>query len=496
MIKISVVIGYVTITGFHATQEGRRTREFIRDHEIYSLGMAVSAHLYRTAERYNRVGEELLQDDFLRDWILAGEVNEEALRVFLENVRERYGMLDASIVSDRSETYYGTDGRTLALSPENTERDGWYYLYRDADVDTNIDAWYYPETGMVGMWVNTAIRDTDGRFLGVTGGGVELEDFSATLHAFGELPEVQVYLARRDGRLVYASDRLLLKSHACTSSLWDIPLGDLFPDEPSTGSWAIVDSFGVTGPMLFVGYSDTWDTFVILEKSGNSIRARMRSTVLNSLATAGVLTLAFTFFTLLMVRVARTRIDSQARRLEELAGKDMLTGLDNRLRFTETVMSEYARVCRTGEKSSLLLMDLDRFKDVNDTFGHPVGDTVLAKAAAVIRANVRDTDHVARFGGEEFIILLPGTSTEGARMAAEKIRSAVSECTFPAPAEELRITASFGVAPLVEDESSVSCSDGSPKPATRVDQAYQKADEALYRAKRNGRNRVEVATPA
>ncbi|TVQ26779.1 MAG: hypothetical protein EA383_04490 [Spirochaetaceae bacterium] len=117
VVKVSVIIGFFALSGFHTIQEGRRTREFIRDYEITSLGMAVSAHLYRTADRYHRIGEELLRDGFLRDWILGGEENEDVLREFLEDIRERFGMLDASIVSDLSETYYGTDGRTLALSP-------------------------------------------------------------------------------------------------------------------------------------------------------------------------------------------------------------------------------------------------------------------------------------------------------------------------------------------------------------------------------------------
>lgn len=108
----------------------------------------------------------------------------------------------------------------------------------------------------------------------------------------------------------------------------------------------------------------------------------------------------------------------------------MLTGLDNRLRFTDIATREAARIHRTGEESSLILMDLDRFKNVNDTYGHPVGDEVLRKAAGVIRSNVRDTAPDA------------GHSVEH---------------------------------------------------SSQVDRAYQAADSAMYHAKRNGRNRVEVA---
>ncbi|SIQ69200.1 hypothetical protein SAMN05920897_11323 [Alkalispirochaeta americana] len=206
VISLSIILGFCALTGFHALQEGERTRNFIRDHEIRPLGMAVAAHLDRTASQYHRVGEELLRDGLLRDWIRGGEEDEEELRFFLESVRTRFDMIETSIVSDLTETFYSTDGRTLVLDPDNQDRDGWYYLYRDSLVETNIDAWYYPEKGQVLMWVNVPIFDKDGSFLGVTGGGVLAEDFTRTLLSFGQLPGVNVYMARRDGRIVYAGD--------------------------------------------------------------------------------------------------------------------------------------------------------------------------------------------------------------------------------------------------------------------------------------------------
>ena len=95
--------------------------------------------LDRTAAEYQRFGHELLRGDFLRDWIVGGEEDEDELRAFLEEIRAQYGMMDASIVSDCSETYYGTDGRTVRISPDNWERDGWYYLYRGEMPEANID---------------------------------------------------------------------------------------------------------------------------------------------------------------------------------------------------------------------------------------------------------------------------------------------------------------------------------------------------------------------
>ncbi|TVR67218.1 MAG: GGDEF domain-containing protein [Spirochaetaceae bacterium] len=486
VLGVSVILGFFALTGFHALQEGRRTREFIRDHEMRSLGMAVSANLDRTAAQYHRVGEELLRDGFLRDWILGGEEDEQELRAFLEDVRARFDMMDASIVSDLTETYYGTDGRTLVLDPDNQERDGWYYLYRDTPGETNIDSWYYPETGQIGMWINVPILDRDGTFLGVTGGGVLAEEFTETLLAFGRLPGVNVYMARHDGQIIYANNTRLVRSGANLDDLWKLPVRDFIPRNVTEGEDAVLEPQGVTGPLLWTSFSREWNTYLVLEKTGEIVSARTRTTAINSALAGGVLTLSFSAITLLIVRAARKRIQEQAQRLEELAGQDALTGLNNRVRFNDIIQRELTRIRRTGEQSCLVLLDLDYFKKVNDTYGHPVGDSVLVTIARVIRENLRDTDHVARFGGEEFTLLLPGTSLEGAWQVAEKVRLAISECSYPGAPDDFSVTASFGVAPLLAERNT---EDGS----VSLDRVYGEADRALYRAKHMGRNRVETA---
>lgn len=481
VLSVVVLSGFLALTGFHALQEGRRTRDFIRDHEMSSLGLALTANLDRTAARYLHVGEELLRDGFLRDWILAGEQDEQALRSFLESVRSRFDMMDASVVSDRTETYYGTDGRTLVLDPDNQERDGWYYLYRDSLVETNIDSWYYPETGKIGMWVNVPIQDEDGTFLGVTGGGFMSDEFTETLHAFGQLPGVNVYLARKDGQIVYAADAALLKSGAAIDDLWGVTLTGRFAQDHSERPSLVLEPGGLAGPIIWASYCDDWSTYLVLEKTGEIVSARTRATMINSAMAGGILTVSFSGIVVAIVLAAHKRIQQQARRLEELAGTDALTGLNNRVRFNEIVERELARIGRTGEQSCLVLLDLDYFKSVNDTHGHPAGDAVLVRIAEVVRAHLRETDHVARFGGEEFTLLLPGTDLYGAQNVAEKLRFAIARCDFVGTAGSFSITASFGIAPLLGDG------------AATLDDAYNEADRALYRAKRSGRNRVEIA---
>lgn len=170
-------------------------------------------------------------------------------------------------------------------------------------------------------------------------------------------------------------------------------------------------------------------------------------------------------------------------RLREQAQVDELTGLGNQRAFHETLERELAIARRSGVPVGLVLLDLDDFKQVNDVHGHPTGDRLLAEVGRVLRGAVRSTDTVTRWGGEEFAVVLPHTDLQGAAVAAESVRVAISRIRVPLPdGKGLRVTASLGVA------SSPSCS-------RDPDGLYAVADEALYDAKQAGKNRVGVAGP-
>lgn len=169
------------------------------------------------------------------------------------------------------------------------------------------------------------------------------------------------------------------------------------------------------------------------------------------------------------------------RRLEVMANTDPLTAVLNRRALTERLASELERVKRYDSTVSVLLIDIDHFKRVNDNYGHLVGDDVLMDVGALLQSAVRSVDVVARYGGEEFVIALPETGLAGATAFAERIRELVEEHTFAhAGGSDLRLTASIGVASY-------------PSPGLEtVEDLLAKADQALYRAKAEGRNRVRT----
>jgi diguanylate cyclase (GGDEF)-like protein len=176
------------------------------------------------------------------------------------------------------------------------------------------------------------------------------------------------------------------------------------------------------------------------------------------------------------------RLQRINRELEHLSVTDAITGLRNARYFHARLHEEHAEQARSGEPLALVIVDLDHFKRVNDEYGHPVGDDVLANAASAIAAVTRQGETAARVGGEEFGLLLPGSDAAAARDAAERVRAAIAAVDTRLPdGSAVRVTASAGVA------STAILPDATQR------QLYRAADEALYAAKAAGRNRTVVA---
>jgi two-component system, cell cycle response regulator len=175
-------------------------------------------------------------------------------------------------------------------------------------------------------------------------------------------------------------------------------------------------------------------------------------------------------------QLAQANLNLRRREAEIVAMSltDQLTSVGNRRLLDQAMATEIARAARSGKKLCAFIADLDHFKRVNDTYGHEAGDNVLAAFGSLLRRNTRQTDIVARFGGEEFVMLLPDTDLAEAVIIADRLRETLAaECVEPLPDP---VTASFGVAEMTIGETGAAM--------------LQRADKALYRAKQAGRNRV------
>jgi diguanylate cyclase (GGDEF)-like protein len=179
------------------------------------------------------------------------------------------------------------------------------------------------------------------------------------------------------------------------------------------------------------------------------------------------------------LRQRNRELGAAMEQIRELVNVDSLTGVYNRRRLFEVIREESSRYSRSPGSFSICLLDIDHFKLVNDTYGHQAGDAILQAVAQSVAGDLRTIDCFGRYGGEEFLMVLPQTPLEGARIKAERVLARVASLKFPKIGDDFQITVSIGVAEYHNDET--------------TDDTLQRADKALYEAKDAGRNQVRLS---
>ena len=207
--------------------------------------------------------------------------------------------------------------------------------------------------------------------------------------------------------------------------------------------------------------------------------------IVKSLITLTIVLVVVFSLSMLIVRVAARELNFAQKKLHKMATEDALTGLKNRSGILESIREETSRNQRRNALSatysfSLIMVDVDNFKAINDGHGHPVGDQALREIAQTIDSTIRDHDLIGRYGGEEFLLLLPDTDYEGATPLAERIRQSVERLEFFYGEIKIPLTISLGVTTVYDDD---------------YEEALKRSDKALYQAKAEGRNAVAVISP-
>ncbi len=340
-----------------------------------------------------------------------------------------------------------------------------------------------PATRRSNYFASYPVRDEAGSIAGVAVLQKPLDATAADLKPFGRL----YFLIDPDGIVVQTNQADLM-----LRPLWPLPaerksaLRRQFPaldDRPLTereikdATWISFDGERDFVRRSYVKYSQ-WSV-VLAVPSTRIFASRVLGIVITLLVAIMVLIYFFGREHGIRDRIQldrRLELQELARDLRRKATTDPLTGLPNRLKFDASLADEIARAQRYHSSLALIMFDIDHFKRVNDLHGHQAGDAVLVGLSQLLSGQVRSVDLLARWGGEEFVLLAPGSDAATARQAAEKLKTLVAEANFDAVG---KISCSFGVAELSAGDS--------------AETLVARADGALYRAKLSGRNRVELA---
>ncbi|MEX0588300.1 MAG: sensor domain-containing diguanylate cyclase [Cyanobium sp.] len=433
---------------------------------------ALSGEVERYLTRPVLLSSSMARNTFLERWIAAGERDQSQMVNYLRDIQAKYGATTAFFVSGRTGRYYHPKGVLKSVSPSDPG-DRWFYrVQASADpFEVNIDR-DTADPNRVTAFSNFRVLDQAGGFIGAIGLGIDVRELARELNRFQDRYGARVLLVTRAGEVVLSpGDGSEGDSVATLKEVPGLaPYVSRILDQPATSL-----QFSQGEGQLFVSSRQIpelgW-VMVVLQQTDPS-----KQGLLPILGQNLLIALAVSSVVLLL---ANATVGNYQRRLQQLAITDKLTGLLNRTAF-DTLFDRLVKdSLRRQEPLAVMLFDIDFFKLVNDSHGHAVGDQVIQHVAAVLQRSTRGSDLLFRWGGEEFLLLLPDCSASQAQERAGRQRQILRSEPLPnSPSSADPITTptlSCGVTTYQLGE-------------TRLE-LLLRADQALYAAKRGGRDRV------
>ncbi len=477
-IKLILVLSTVLIMAFVSTSliaymvSENRYRASALNEILPLLTSNILSEIQRDLMMPIDISSLMANDTFLKDWALAGEENASQVEKYLKEIKDKYGFFTAFFVSERTGRYYYHDRILKTINPDDSH-DVWYYAFKERNVDMDLDVdTDEASAGTLTIFINHRIVDYEGRFLGVTGVGLSMDSISQLLSEYEDRFGRLVYMVDSNGLVQAHPDISLVES----ASIMDAEgIGAVASDILAHKDSSETYEFDRKGRRVFleVRYFPQFDWYLIGEQEAGDSPGHIRSALFTNLA-VGLLA------TCIVITVVIVVVNRFQGKLEALVMVDPLTGVANRRHFLETLQAEVVRAKRYEHALSLLMIDVDRFKKINDRHGHLIGDRLLGILTETIQDSLRDSDTLGRLGGEEFGVILPETALDVAVIVAERIRAGVSARSLKEPIlERLHTTVSVGAASM--------------RPGlTDYEDLLRRADDAMYRAKADGRNQVSV----
>ncbi|NQD93374.1 GGDEF domain-containing protein [Pseudomonas sp. CrR25] len=457
-----------SLASYYAALESIRSN--IVNTELPLTSDNVYSEIQKDLVRPVLISSMMARDTFVRDWVMAGEQDIEQMTRYLREVQEHYGAVTSFFVSDRSQTYYQAKG-VLKQVRQDEPRDIWYFRVRDMQpaYEINVDVDMANQDRLT-FFINHKVFDYQQRFIGATGVGLTVDAVVKLIDDYQMRYDRSVYFVDTAGRISLTGATGGPLGATVGQSLSEVAgLEDMQAKlaQPQSGNFEYQEHG--RSHFLNVRFIPELDWYLIVDKLENGAVAGIRQSLYLNL----LICLVVTAVVLGLVSIALRRYQT---RIAALATTDSLTELPNRRGFDLLANQAIQEARRNQSPLCALLLDLDNFKALNDSHGHLAGDQVLRGFAHRLQSNLRQSDIICRWGGEEFILLLKDTPPEQARQLAEKVRQNTEQNGFDFQGACLQITTSIGMAEL--------------QPNDALDQLIGRADRALYRAKQTGRNRL------
>ncbi len=466
-ISLLLLLGFATTSLISYYLANKSIQQRIRTDSLPLTSDNIYSHVQRDLISPVLISSVMAKDTFVRDWVIGGEQGSAQIIKYLSEIQQEYNTITSFFISDKSHRYYHSSG-VLKTVDAKDPKDAWYFdsIKTKASYDINLDD-DTADLSRTNFFVNHKIYDYNQNLLGIIGVGLASEIIRNRIDEYQQQFNRTVYFVNKKGEVTLHGSRFSKAKSLHEMKGMSAISQDLL--NKTTGSF-VYDN-GENKVFVNTRLVDELNWFIVIEEA-HTQQAEMLHVLWINLLLSVIITFAIGW-------IIHYLIKRQQLQLRTLLTNDYLTKLASRQGFAPVFDQMLKSAQRSQEALSILLIDIDHFKKVNDQLGHLQGDAVLQSLADVLRDSVRDCDAICRWGGEEFLIALADCNAESAYAIAEKIRKLSEEKLFSQTALSSPITVSIGLAEYGLNETS--------------DHLFSRADEALYRAKGNGRNQVVQA---
>ncbi|KAB7889307.1 sensor domain-containing diguanylate cyclase [Poseidonibacter ostreae] len=467
--KILIIITLLLFIGFFTTSffSYKIATDLAKNELKYKSLPLSSDNVYSEIQRDilkpNLVSSLMAQDTFMINWMIDGEQDIKQITTYLSTIMNKYNTSSSFLVSDKTKNYYYPKGILKEMSPNN-KRDIWFYRVKNIvdEYESNIDI-DLAANDSITIFTNYKVKDFNGNFLGATGVGLKTSHVSNLLKTYKEKYNHEIYLINKDNKILISSkdkQDTYSKDNFMHKVINTFNKNDLSTQEYYKNSEKYI---------LNIRYIDELNLYLCVEAKEGYFTKELEETFYINILIFSIIILIIMVFIILYIK-------RQQEILKNIAKTDKLTSLQNRNNF-DSIFEGLFNSKRKDEKDlTILIFDIDNFKKINDEFGHLVGDKVLIEVANIFKSTFRNSDILVRWGGDEFVALLPKIKEEKAYRLTKKLSQNINNNETLFNLLKQKITISVGL--------------HSKKDETSKEELFSKADKNLYQAKQEGRDKI------
>lgn len=414
------------------------------------------------------VSSMMANDTFVQDWIINDETNNHKIKEYLDAVKNKYGMFTTFLVSEKTGNYYTQDGLIEKIDKENPNN-SWYFKFKhiQENHEINIDFNQNLANGLI-MFINYKIFNNKYSYLGATGVALKISYIDDMLKMFRQKYHFKVFFLDEKGEILLSEKDYISEKNIDEIEYLKKYKNEIISKEPLSLEY---EDNNKNKYILNTKYIPELNLYLLVEAKLDDFISGVKDIFYINL----LLSLFITFIIIIIIIYV---IRKYNKKLEYLADNDLLTNINNRRVFDKKLEDSILIHQRHNQTMNLVFLDIDNFKNINDKFGHVIGDKVIIRIANILKNNIRQTDLLARWGGEEFVIAYINTSLEDALIVTEKLKNLIENDYILRDLSKSTITASFGLTTLKKED--------------KMDDLINRADIAMYESKDNGKNRISI----